>query len=205
MLNRKQIPVVLPPEDYGKPPTVLWRDPDERVIEVLSCPRVPADRDAADDGPVYTFEPFRENFRRQFRDRPVWALRWSPHLVRVENVRGKPAHGCKACRRYERRGLGGCWPHTRYERTTRPDPDAGKVFGTVHSVKLYGLKAGLEILVQHEGEWLRATVGEYVPWKEEAKAEEKTRQKVRERKRRIVPDPIGNGRQLRVLSVWTSR
>lgn len=200
MLNRKQVPVELPSEEYNKPPTILWRDPEERVIEVLACPRIPLDR-SSEEGPVYTFEPFRENFRRQLRERPVWALRWSPSLVRVDNVRGKPAHGCKSCRRYERRGLIGCWEHTRYQRTTTPDPDAGKVFGTVHSVKLYGLPSGTGILVQHEGEWLKAIVGVYAPWKEEAKAEEKSRQKVRERRRkyeklptvadRIWSDPLG--------------
>ena len=188
MLNRKQVPVELPSEEYGKPPTVLWRDPDERGIEVLSCPRIPLDRDT-DEGPVYTFEPFRENFRRQFRDRPVWALRWSPNLLRVDNVRGKPAHGCKSCRSYERRGLIGCWTHTRYERTTKPDPDAGKVFGTVHSVKLNGLPTGTSVLVQLDGEWVKAVVGSYVPWKEEAKAEERARQKVRERKRKYAKRP----------------
>lgn len=183
MLNRKQVPVELPPEEAGKPPTVLWKEPEERVIESLSCPPIPLDRDV-DEGPLFTFEPFRENFRKQFKDRPVWALRWSPNLLRVDNVRGKAKHGCKSCRSYERRGLIGCWEHTGYQRTARPDPDAGKVFGTVHSVKVYGLAVGTSVLVLHEGEWRQAVIGSYIPWKEEAKAQEKVRQKVREKKRK---------------------
>lgn len=188
MLNRKQVPVVLPPERYDAPPTILWRDPEERVLLALSFPAVPTDH-GVEEGPLYSIEPFRENYRRQFKDRSVWALRWSPNLVRVENVRGKAKHGCKSCRSYERRGLIGCWEHTRYQRTTQPDPDAGKVFGTVHSVKLYGLATGTKVFIQIDGDWQAMTVGEYVPWREEARAEEKARQKVRERKRKYAKRP----------------
>jgi hypothetical protein len=210
--------------DASPEPVIEWVDPDTQVIlesrmgddrdrghgnyltyRARCRPVLPASLE------LCTIEPF---YHRRFRASKLWQARWkSDHTVTQWVQVGKPHRKCRKCRRImamqqrsylrtwkrtQRLWSGGryigCGKHVVETSKQVPSPDAGKVFAVFSTVKVYGLTRGDQIILQKDGEWIRATVHEYVLWREADRRDRKAKRKSANDHRRYLRQPTWHER-----------